>query len=468
MKRFDLAIVGAGPAGMAAAREAAEAGLQVVLVDEQPRAGGQIYRNVGRVSGALKDVLGPSFQHGAPMAEALSHPAITHLAGHTVWAFEKGHLALTSAEGGKKIAARSVLLATGAIERPMPLPGWTLPGAMGVGAAQVMLKQSGLAVENAVLVGSGPPLHLVAVQLIRAGAPPLALVETRKRGDVRRALLKWRLALRAMPYIKQNLSDLTELRNAGVRRYMACKDVALLGERRVEAVVFSSGGRLRELPCDAALLHHGVIPHVHASRAAGLRHVWNEEQASFIPVYDRWGRSTKSRIWIAGDGAAIGGARAAELSGRIAALAIAHDLGFVHSVERDRRTAGWFEERDFELSLRPLIDRAFPPYAAALSPEDGVTVCRCEEIRAGAVRAAVAEGATGVNHTKVMTRAGMGRCQGRMCGNTVARLVAETRGTDMAEVGQLSARPPIKPVTLGALAEMHYAAERDIPETHDD
>ncbi|SFL18378.1 NAD(P)/FAD-dependent oxidoreductase [Shimia haliotis] len=468
MNRFDLAVVGAGPAGMAAAREAAEAGLCVALVDEQPRVGGQIYRNVERVEAPLAAVLGKEFMSGAGLAKDVQHAGITHLAGFSVLAFEKGKLALGAASGAMRIEAREVLLATGAIERPMPMPGWTLPGVMGAGAAQVMLKQSGLAVENAVLVGSGPLLHLVAVQLTRAGAPPRAIVETRRRGDARRAVMKWRLALRAMPYIKRSLANLTELRNAGVRRYMGSRDVALLGERRVESVVFASGGRRREVPCDVALLHHGVIPHVQASRAAGVSHIWSESQMAYVPECDIWGRTDAPHVWVAGDGAWIGGARVAELSGRIAALGIAHDLGYVRSVERDRRMAAWFEEREFELSLRPLIDRAFPPYEAALTPEDSVAVCRCEEVTAGQVRAAVAAGATNVGDAKVMTRVGMGRCQGRMCFPSVARIVAEARDVPVVDAGQLSARPPIKPVTLGALAQMHYGAGAKEGDAHDD
>ncbi|KPA21061.1 Hydrogen cyanide synthase subunit HcnB [Shimia sp. SK013] len=460
MHRFDLAIVGAGPAGMAAAREAAEAGLKVALVDEQPRAGGQIYRNLGRAAKTYGAQLGKEYLRGVPLVDGINHEAITHFSGHSVWAIEKGQLALNSPEGARQIGARSVLLATGAIERPMPVPGWTLPGVMAAGAAQIMLKQSGLAVENAVLVGSGPLLHLVAVQLLRAGAPPVALVETRQRRDSRRALLMWRLMLRAGRYVQRSLADLNELRNAGIPRYMASANIALLGERRVDTVSFSSGGRRRELSCDAALLHHGVVPHVQASRAAGVPHIWSATIQAHVPVCDSWGRTEVPRVWVAGDGVWIGGARAAELSGRIAALAIAHDLGFVHSPERDRRTSGWIEERDFELSLRPLIEKAFPPYAAALAPADNVTVCRCEEISAGEVRQAVRDGATGINHVKVSTRAGMGRCQGRMCAAALARIVVQESDAKIDEIGTLNARPPIKPVTLGALAGMARQAQR--------
>ncbi|TCL01219.1 NADPH-dependent 2,4-dienoyl-CoA reductase/sulfur reductase-like enzyme [Shimia isoporae] len=468
MSLFDLAIVGAGAAGMAAAREGAEAGMSVALIDEQPRAGGQVYRNVARAARPMGEVLGEHYVQGAPLAAALEHEGITHFAGHALCGIEGGWLALSSVEGGCRIHARNVLLATGAIERPMPVPGWTLPGVMTVGAAQVMLKQSGVAVENAVLVGSGPLLHLVAVQLVRAGTPPKALVETRKRGDARRAMLMWRLALRATPYVKRSIADLVAVRNAGVARYMASRDVALLGERRVEAVAFSSGGRRREVPCEAVLLHHGVIPHLQASRAAGVPEVWNEGQQAFVPVCDTWGRTEVPHVWVAGDGAWIGGARAAELSGRIAALGIAHDLGYVRSAERDRRTAGWFEEREFELSLRPVVERAFPPYPAALAPADGVTLCRCEEVTAGEVRNAVRSGAQGANQIKVMTRAGMGRCQGRMCGDGVARILADERGTLMGDVAPLGVRPPIKPITLGALAQMHHDAQHAEEEGGDD
>ncbi|MDA3856818.1 MAG: FAD/NAD(P)-binding oxidoreductase, partial [Roseovarius sp.] len=166
MARVDLAIIGVGPAGMAAAQLAAGKGLSVCILDEQPRAGGQIYRDVDRVAPLRGDLLGKDYTEGRHLTKGLGAPGITHLAGAVVWAIEEGpRLAYTMDGKGALIDAGHVLLATGALERPMPLPGWTLPGVMTAGAGQILLKQSGVMARRAVLVGSGPLLYLIAAQM---------------------------------------------------------------------------------------------------------------------------------------------------------------------------------------------------------------------------------------------------------------------------------------------------------------
>src|SRR6056297_389612 len=189
MTRYDLAIIGAGPAGMAAAATAAQAGLSACVLDEQPRAGGQIYRDVERAAGLRGDVLGKDYTRGAPLVAGLRAGGITHLAGAVVWAIEDGFRISYTREGAAaQVGAGRVLLATGALERPMPVPGWTLPGVMTAGAGQILLKQSGVLARLAVLVGTGPLLYLIAAQMVRAGTPPAAMVETQTRSDITRAM----------------------------------------------------------------------------------------------------------------------------------------------------------------------------------------------------------------------------------------------------------------------------------------
>jgi len=176
MSEFDLIIIGAGPAGMSAAGTAAQGGLKVLLLDEQPQAGGQIYRNVGK-NRASRSWLGKEYASGAVLVDALEHPNITTEFGATVWRLEQGPRLVWSQGGASTVsAAPHVLLASGAQERPMPFPGWTLPGVMTAGAAQILMKTSGMLPKDAVLAGSGPLLYLVAAQMIDAGHPPQALV----------------------------------------------------------------------------------------------------------------------------------------------------------------------------------------------------------------------------------------------------------------------------------------------------
>ncbi|MBF9060935.1 FAD-dependent oxidoreductase, partial [Rhodobacterales bacterium HKCCSP123] len=320
MDRFDLAIIGAGPAGMAAAREAADLGLRVVLLDEQARAGGQIYRDVDRVAGLRGAILGTDYTDGARLTARLRHEGIRHVAGAVVWAIEEGfRLSYTRAGRGAQLAADRVLLATGALERPMPVPGWTLPGVMTAGAGQILLKQSGLLARRAVLVGSGPLLYLIAAQMVRAGVPPLAMVETQTRADLARAMRHLGGAVQGWSYMVKGIGLLAEITRARVPRYRAATGLSIEGEGegegRAEAVRFTSRGRAHRIACDTVFLHHGVVPNTQAARSLGVTHRWRADQACFAPVLDDWGGTDVPGVFIAGDGGGIGGAKAAGCAG---------------------------------------------------------------------------------------------------------------------------------------------------------
>jgi NADPH-dependent 2,4-dienoyl-CoA reductase/sulfur reductase-like enzyme len=455
MTRYDLAIIGAGPAGMAAAATAAEAGLSVCVLDEQPRAGGQIYREVERAAGRRGDILGKDYTQGAPLVAGLRAAGITHLAGTVVWAIEDGfRISYTKDGAAAQIGAARVLLATGALERPMPLPGWTLPGVMTAGAGQILLKQSGVLARRAVLVGSGPLLYLIAAQMVRAGTPPLAMVETQTRADLLHAMRHLGGALRGWRYLLKGLGLLAGIVRARVPRYTGATEIGIEGDDRAEAVTFESRGRARRIACDTVFLHHGVVPNTQAARALNVHHVWNAAQHCFVPVLDAWGQSEVPGVLVAGDGTGIGGAKAADIAGRLAALRVAEDLGRMDRTTRDRHAAPLHAARARELAARPFLDAAYPPFAGALSPADDTVICRCEEVTAGDIRGYARIGCLGPNQAKAFGRAGMGPCQGRYCGLTVTALLAAANGQTPEATGYYRIRPPLKPVTLGELAAM--------------
>jgi NADPH-dependent 2,4-dienoyl-CoA reductase/sulfur reductase-like enzyme len=351
-----------------------------------------------------------------------------------------------------------VLLASGALERPMPIPGWTLPGVMTAGAGQILLKQSGVLARNAVLLGSGPLLYLIAAQMVRAGTPPKALVETQSRADLLRAMPNVGGALRGWRYLVKGLGMLAEIRRARVPRYTAATAIAIEGNDRAEAIIFTSRGRVHRIACDTVFQHHGVVPNTQAPRSLGVSHEWSDAQACFVPQLDAWGRTDRPGIWIAGDGAGIGGAKAAEIAGRLSVLKIAEETERLSVSERDAQAAPLRQSLARELAARPFLDAAYPPYRAALKPEDATIICRCEEVTAGEIRGYAKIGCIGPNQTKAFGRAGMGPCQGRYCGLTVTALLSEANGRTPDETGYYRIRPPLKPVTLGELAAMDHDA----------
>jgi NADPH-dependent 2,4-dienoyl-CoA reductase/sulfur reductase-like enzyme len=455
MRRTDILVVGAGPAGMAAAATAADHGADVTLLDEQARPGGQIYRDIDRSGPKRGAILGADYLHGASLADALRAAPVTYLDGAVVWAIEdEFQVSYTRHGRGVQIEAKRLILATGALERPMPVPGWTLSGVMTAGAGQILLKQSGVLPRRAVLVGCGPLLYLTAAQMVRAGAPPLALVETQTRENLTHATRHANGALRGWRYLAKGLKLLAEIRRARLPRHTGATRIAIEGTTHAEAVTFDCGGQTHRIDCDTVLLHHGVVPNTQAARSLGVTHRWDAAQHCFSPRIDAWGQTDVEGVFIAGDGAGIGGANVAELSGRIAALGAVEHLGKITSDARDRLAAPLLRDRDREVAIRPFLDAAYPPFAEALSPVDDTLVCRCEEITAGDIRHYARLGCLGPNQAKAFGRPGMGPCQGRYCGLTVTGLLSEANGQSPDETGYFRIRPPLKPVTLGELADM--------------
>lgn len=448
----DLVIIGTGPAGMAAARIAAEGGMQVELLDEQGCAGGQIYRNVAAAAG--RDWLGAEYASGADLVRGLDHPNISHQPRATVWRVDPDGGVIWSRDGHSHITPAShILIATGAQERPVPFPGWTLPGVMPAGAAQILMKQSGMVPQAAVLAGAGPLLYLVAAQMIAAGSPPLALVETGT--DLLRAMPRLPQAVPGAMTLIKGLGLIRRIRAAGIPRYHAAGDFRA-SQTNNGQITFSFLTRKgsHDLECDLLLTHLGVIPQTHLTRSMGLQHVYDNAQQAWRPILSNWGQSSLDHVFVAGDGGGIGGADAAQAKGALAALAILHRAGRLDTVGRDTRARPFRRALARNLSVRPFLDAAYPVPPAFLAPPDETIVCRCEEVTAGAIRDAAKGGAHGLRLMRTALRPGMGPCQGRMCEATVTGLIAQTTARDPSSIGPGRARTPVKPVTLAEIASL--------------
>jgi len=447
----ELAIVGAGPAGLAAAAEASDLGVPVTLIDIFPRPGGQYFKQTPPELDGVPD------GHARPLLDRLSRAEMEVISDTAVWGIfpeGEGYLLCLYGPAGtpRRLLAKKVILAPGAYDRPVPFPGWTLPGVMTAGAALTLVKHQRLLPGRRFLLSGTGPLQLVlARHLLDAGGEVAAVLDANP--------FPWR-AWRHAPAAWGQWERLAEgwaawrtMRKAGAALRWGHVVRRAEGEGEVaRAVIGPVGGDDTEtIAVDTICLGHGLTPSVHLARQAGCEHRYDPVQQACLPVRDEWLQTTLSGIFVVGDGAGIGGKDVAQWEGRLAALAAARKLA--RTVAADRIAAVRRElarQRRFAAVLIDLF-----PASAHLGDllTDDTVLCRCEEITVGEIRRVVAEGAETLNAVRMVTRAGMGRCQGRMCGGPVAELLARELGQPVDALGQVTPRPPVVPVPLEGLLE---------------
>ena len=458
MSAVDLVVVGAGPAGMATAIAARRHGLNVLVVDDQPAPGGQIWRAVETVAATPRGArMGAAYLSGAERAAAFRACGATYEPSSQLWQIEPGFRAFLTHEGkARVVTAKAVILATGAQERPAPFPGWTLPGVLTVGAAQILLKSADEVPEKPVwIAGSGPLPLLYMTQLLAAGGKIAGFLDTTPSGRVGAALPHLPRGLSGLGDLAKGLFWTLALKRAGVPVIRHVTELVAAGEGKLETLRYrTENGREESVPAEVLLVHEGVVPSIHAALALGCAVDWHAKQQCYVPKLDAWGESSQAGIFVAGDGAGIGGAKAAELRGSLAGLRAAVTVGCLAEAAAVTEARPLRRRLARALALRPFLDTLFAPRPQVLAPADATIVCRCEEITAGDLRAKAALGRPGSNQLKAFTRAGMGPCQGRQCGYSIMNIIAAAQQRPVGDVGFFRVRPPLKPVTLGELASL--------------
>jgi NADPH-dependent 2,4-dienoyl-CoA reductase/sulfur reductase-like enzyme len=451
---YQLLVIGAGPAGMAAAQTAARQGVEVAVIDEQPHPGGQIYRNVNASPLADIELLGQDYVFGRQLVQGFEHAHIDYIANSGVWFLDRaGELGIVHDGVHRRVSAQRIVIACGAQERPMPFPGWDKAGVMTAGAGQILMKSAAMVPSEApVLAGNGPLLLLLAWQYLRAGVRPRAIVDTAQAANRWSALRHLPQAIAAGDYLLKGLKLVTAIRRARIPWFREAEDLCALGEERLAALQFTSRGKPQHIDTSLLLLHQGVIPSLQMAAAAGCETRWNSRQQCWQPQVDDWGQSSVERIFVAGDAAAIGGARAAWLGGQLAGLQLAHQLGLIDAARRDKLAQPIRRACARHLAIRPFLDTWYRVAESSLVPRDETLACRCEEVSVAEIRALAAMGCTGPNQAKAFTRCGMGPCQGRFCGSTVEQIFASETAASPQQIGRFNSRPPLNPVTLGQLA----------------
>lgn len=461
-RRVDVLIVGAGPAGMSAACEARRHGLEVLVVDEQPAPGGQIWRGIEVAAGSRRAaILGESYREGLDVVRRFRASGAQYEPETQLWQVESGPRAFLKRNGATySVDAVCLLLATGAQERPVPFPGWTLPGVMPVGAAQILLKTSGQIPEKPVwIAGNGPLPLLYATQLLKAGGRIAGFLSTTPHGGLIAALPRLAAAAVGAPGdLIKGLGWLAALRRQ-VPYVSSVAEIEAIGKGELERIRYvTATGKEATAEAELLLVHEGIVPTIHPTLALGCRHRWNAEQSSYAPELDSWGQTSEAGIFVAGDGAGIGGVKAACLRGEIAALRIAVRLGMLPDSEAVSRAGPIRGQLEKAMASRPFLDRLYQPRRSIFVPRGETIACRCEEVTVATVRAQVSPGRRpGPNQVKTFTRAGMGPCQGRQCNYTIAHVLADAEGRAVPDLGLYRVRPPFKPVTLGELAALNSA-----------
>jgi len=472
LETADLVIIGAGPAGLSAAIEARSAGVaSVVVLDEGIAPGGQIFRRYGpgfSVTDARK--AGHEYRDGQSLIDAARASGADIRSGTVVWgAWERTLAYVTDETRSGAITARTIVIATGARDRAVAFPGWTMPGVMTAGAAKTLVAiQRVLPGKRILMAGTGPLCLAFSAQLREYGANIVEVVDAAPAPGVSDLV---QLGLNGNP------SVLVEAARYRARLFAhripfnhATMIVRVEGGAEVERAVVAKvdrdwrliPGTERTIEVDTVLLGYGLESNSEMSRLLNCKQRFDRTGGGWLPERDAQMRTSEPGIFAAGDGGGVGGSRSALQQGRIAGIAAARELGAISFETAEARLAGPLRSLrriDRFVSALNRLYRVGPGLYELATPE--TLVCRCEERRQSDLEMLIDEGVRDLNSIRARSRIGMGRCQGRNCASHVAATIARLTERDVSQIPPPTVRPPLKPVPVGAVAEQRH--QHDAP-----
>lgn len=441
-----IIVIGAGPAGLAAAEAASRNGTDIALIDSAPRKGGQYWRHQSSVKGYRSDRADKLF------AKIENASSITHISDATVWSIAKdGQLfRVNYLQGGQEssLTAEKLILATGAYDRSLPFPGWDKPGSMTPGAAQSLLKGHGvLAGKKVIISGTGPFLLPVATGLAESGAEIVGLYDA--HSPLRWALSPHALLLNPSKFVELiYYAKLLKKFKIAPRfnRVVSSFSQGLATVSRVDSRFALVSNRDNSHQVDVVAAGWGFLPDLSLGGIVGCAQRVDTDGTAIFSV-DGAQRSSVENVWIAGEATGIGGADLSLIEGEIAGLS-ASGQGVSPVL--------WFNRMRKQIFANAL-KRSYPIRDGWQNwPNDTTTICRCEEVKMREIRESVTElGAEDSRTAKLFTRAGMGLCQGRICSRNVSEIVAGLTNCTVSDGERIASsnRPIASPISLGLLGD---------------
>lgn len=459
----DLLVIGAGPAGMSAAAVAAEAGLNVIIIDERSNMGGQYFKQPSKSFSVVEKNLDKQYQKGRQLISRVSHPRITILRGSTIWGtFGLMNILVASSEERWRIESKNILIATGAFESGMPIPGWTLPGVMTTGAAQTFLRSYQVAIGKNVAISGNGPLNLqMAAELIKSGIKVVALAETSRPLGLINGLRSMKLLYYSPRLFLDGLKYIFIIARARVPFMQSAAPTSFEGDNYVEQIEISKISAEgvpvpqsnRKFAVDSVALGFGFSPSNEIARSLGCKHSFSAQLNMLIADRDIFGRSSIPGVWIAGDSSGIGGAQVAMAEGIIAGFALSLDSGSQLTSGQEAEYEKALKTRRRSNKFQKVLWKIFagPRLHLQLSTPETI-ICRCLSLSRGEIAAGLQPDMRSAGALKRVNRAGMGKCQGRYCSSFSARLISENTGESLNEYSGYAPAVPYKPTEIGVIA----------------
>ena len=460
-----MIIVGSGFAGLGAAEIVSEHRLDVLMIDENFHAGGQLLRKT-----AGKTALGDRIE--SDRLKLSGYRIIDHIARKNIpfmnrtqvlGIYPENQICIEDKKGRiLDLKAEFIICATGARERFLPFKGWTLPGVVSTGAAQVLIKSAGILPAREILIGGfGPLLFALANEVVDNKGRVISVLDQTSLMENLRILRLWR---HQTPRLIEGMHYLTRLLTARVPVRSRVRIIEARGSRHLEEVITAKtdsngmieSGTEKTYETGSLAVGYGFVPNIELPQIAGCEIAYREDRGGWIVGVDRFMETSVKNIYAAGEITGIAGAKKSYIEGQIAALKILNELGLIRNSHFQRKFDVLARQRNYELQFGKFLNRLYRlPEKMYETISDDTIICRCEDVNMGEIRRRISNGFISIGSLKKATRCGMGNCQGRTCGPILCDILATYAAKSHNKMKPLSVRFPAKVVRLDGLAGLN-------------